>query len=124
MRVSKVGARCRKVEATSSVGMRGRKMRPARGRGARHLKVARIPRVAVRCYRAYVAPPNPSPRTPHNRSLGPSQTIAHLLKQKTCSYGYQVPRSRRGTGCDEIYSRLVFSKRSRGATFQETFYNT
>lgn len=35
-----------------------------RGRGARHLKVVRIPRVAVRCYRAYVAPPAPRPAAP------------------------------------------------------------
>ncbi|KAM3963631.1 FERM domain containing expanded [Aphomia sociella] len=78
------------------------------GRGARHLKVVRIPRVAVRCYRAYVAPPAPhyiprprarAPPTglpPPRSPPPPSQTIAHLLKQKTCSYGYQELRSRRG----------------------------
>ncbi|CAK1540626.1 unnamed protein product [Leptosia nina] len=68
------------------------------GRKGGGLKVVRIPRVAVRCYRAYVAPPRApnrsaalaSPRPP------PSQTIAHLLKQKTCSYGYQA-LSRRGS---------------------------
>lgn len=86
--------------------------------GARHLKVIRIPRVADRCYRAYVAlprPPAPGPaadRSAARRAFALITTIAHLLKQKTCFYGYRDSNdSARGAGWDEIILRQVLGIR-------------
>lgn len=64
-----------------------------RGRGARHLKVVRIPRVAVRRYRGYVAPAPaarlcPSPRPPPTGMPPPAtadrtRVANHTMQTKT-----------------------------------------